>query len=80
MRNGSCKWGWQRNEKNDYIIEDAEQDLTFAGFVTMFDPPNEEVKAAIESVFKAHIKVFMITGDNEVTAKAISKNIGLMKS
>ncbi|MBK7307792.1 MAG: cation-transporting P-type ATPase [Chitinophagaceae bacterium] len=66
--------------KNDYIIEDAEQDLTFAGFVTMFDPPNEEVKAAIESVFKAHIKVFMITGDNEVTAKAISKNIGLMNT
>ena len=64
--------------KNDYTIEDAEQDLTFAGFVTMFDPPNEEVKAAIDSVFKAHIKVFMITGDNEVTAKAISKSIGLM--
>ena len=64
--------------KNDYTIEDAEEGLTFAGFVTMFDPPNEEVKAAIESVFKAQIKVFMITGDNEVTAKAISKSIGLM--
>ena len=64
--------------KDDYTIEDAEQDLTFAGFVTMFDPPHEEVKDAIESVFKAHMKVFMITGDNEVTAKAIAKNIGLM--
>ena len=66
--------------KNDYTIEDAEEGLTFAGFVTMFDPPNEEVKAAIESVFKAQIKVFMITGDNEVTAKAISKSIGLMNA
>lgn len=65
-------------EKADYTIDDAEQELTFAGFVTMFDPPHEEVKAAIESVFKAHIKVCMITGDNEVTAKAIAKNIGLM--
>jgi len=64
--------------KNDYTIDDAEKDLTFAGFVTMFDPPHKEVKDAIASVFKAHIKVFMITGDNEVTAKAISKNIGLM--
>jgi len=37
------------------------------------------VKAAIESVFKASMKsVFMITGDNEVTAKAISEHIGLM--
>jgi Ca2+-transporting ATPase len=64
--------------KDDYTIDDAEQELTFAGFVTMFDPPHEEVKEAIESVFKAHMKVFMITGDNEVTAKAIAKNIGLM--
>jgi Ca2+-transporting ATPase len=66
------------DSKDDYSIEDAEQDLTFAGFVTMVDPPHEEVREAIESVFKAHIKVFMITGDNEVTAKAIANNIGLM--
>jgi Ca2+-transporting ATPase len=46
--------------------------------ITMFDPPHKEVKEAITSVFKAYIKVFMITCDNEVTAKAISKNIGLM--
>jgi len=64
--------------KKDYIIDDVEKDLTFAGFVTMYDPPHEEVKEAIESVFKAHIKVFILTGDNDVTAKAISKNIGLM--
>jgi Ca2+-transporting ATPase len=64
--------------KGSYTIEDAESNLTFAGFVTMLDPPHEEVKSAIESVFKAHMKVFMITGDNEVTAKAIAKNIGLM--
>lgn len=66
------------DSKSDYTIDDAEQELVFAGLVTMFDPPHEEVKAAIESVFKAHMKVFMITGDNEVTAKAIAKNIGLM--
>jgi len=64
--------------KKDYSVDDAEKELIFAGFVTMMDPPHKEVKAAIASVFKAHIKVFIITGDNEVTAKAISKNIGLM--
>ena len=64
--------------KKDYSVDDAEKGLTFAGFVTMFDPPHKEVKAAIESVFKASMKVFMITGDNEVTAKAISEHIGLM--
>jgi Ca2+-transporting ATPase len=64
--------------KKEFSVEEAENNITFAGFVTMFDPPNKEVKAAIASVFKAHIKVFIITGDNEVTARAISKNIGLM--
>jgi Ca2+-transporting ATPase len=64
--------------KKDYTVDEAEKDLIFAGFVTMMDPPHKEVKAAIASVFKAHIKVFIITGDNEVTAKTISKNVGLM--
>ncbi len=64
--------------KKDYSVDDAEKDIVFAGFVTMMDPPHKEVKAAIASVFKAHIKVFIITGDNEVTAKTISKNVGLM--
>ena len=64
--------------KKEYSIDEVEKDLIFAGFVSMFDPPHQEVKEAIDLVFKAHIKVFMITGDNEVTAKAISKNIGLI--
>jgi Ca2+-transporting ATPase len=41
------------DEKPAYTIEDAEQDLTFAGFVTMLDPPHEEVKEAIESCFQS---------------------------
>jgi len=65
-------------DKESYTVDEAEKDLIFAGFVTMLDPPHEEVKEAIKSVFKAQMKVFMITGDNEVTAKAIAKNIGLM--
>lgn len=66
------------DSKSEYAVDEVEKDLTFAGFVTMFDPPHKEMNAAIESVFKAHIKIFIITGDNEVTANAISKNIGLM--
>lgn len=65
-------------DKENYTVDDAEKDLIFSGFVTMLDPPHEEVIEAIKSVFKAQMKVFMITGDNEVTAKAIAENIGLM--
>jgi Ca2+-transporting ATPase len=59
-------------------LENAESNLVYAGFVTMYDPPHEQVKDAIHSVFAAQIKVCMITGDNEVTAKAVAQQIGLM--
>lgn len=66
-------------EKSDtYTLEDAESNLIFGGFVSMYDPPHDEVKEAISSVFNAHMKIFMITGDNEITAKAVAKKIGLM--
>lgn len=64
--------------RKEYTQAEAETGLTFAGFVAMLDPPHEEVKAAINSVYRAHVKVFMITGDNEVTARAIAGSIGLV--
>ncbi len=66
--NGSAE-SWQ--------IQDSESDLIFAGFATMFDPPRDEVAQAVQDAFAAHIRLIMITGDNEVTARAVAKNIGL---
>jgi len=62
------------------IIEDKkgiEEDLVFLGLIAMMDPPREEVKLSIEMCKNAGIKVIMITGDNENTAKAIAKKINL---
>ncbi len=60
-----------------YTIEESENNLVFAGFVTMFDPPRDEVPQAVQDAFIAHIRIIIITGDNEITARAIAKNIGL---
>jgi Ca2+-transporting ATPase len=54
-----------------------EKDMIFLGLVAMIDPPREEAKEAVAMCRKAGIKVIMITGDNQETAKAIGRNIGL---
>ena len=64
-------------QKNNYTLEDAETNIVFAGFVTMIDPPHEQVAEAIATAFEAGMRVIMITGDNEITAKAIANQIGM---
>lgn len=66
-----------KTDEDKYTVEESETNLVFAGFVTMFDPPRDEVPQAVQDAFNAHIRIFIITGDNEITARAIAKNIGL---
>lgn len=55
----------------------VETDLTLLGIVAMMDPPRVEVPGAIALAETAGIRVFMITGDSPVTARAIASQIGL---
>lgn len=58
-------------------VESLEQDLTFVGFVGMYDPPRQEAKVAVQHCRAAGIRVVMITGDQPKTAAAIARELGL---
>ncbi len=62
---------FNKNEKPE------EKGLIFLGMAGMIDPPRKEVKEAIKQCHDAGIKVRIITGDSEVTAIAIAKQIGI---
>jgi len=61
-------------------LENAEYDMTFLGLVGMIDPPRPEAKAAIETCGQAGIKPVMITGDHPLTAQAVARELGLLKT
>ncbi|MHA1783148.1 MAG: cation-translocating P-type ATPase, partial [Promethearchaeota archaeon] len=57
----------------------CESDLTYIGFVTILDPPREGVKESVEECHSAGVDVVMITGDSPTTARAIAKQIAIIK-
>ena len=63
-------------EKNRTKLE---QNLTFIGFLALYDPPRPEIKDAVAKAHAAGIHVSMVTGDNERTALTIAKEVGLIE-
>jgi Ca2+-transporting ATPase len=54
-----------------------EEGFIFQGLQGMIDPPRAEIKDAVIKCRTAGIKIFIITGDHGLTAKAIAKQVGL---
>ena len=51
------------------------RDLTLVGLVALRDPPREDVQAAITTIRRAGVRVFMVTGDFKLTAVAIARQV-----
>ncbi len=54
-----------------------ETNLTFIGFVGLFDPPREEARPAVASLRNAGITTMMITGDHQDTAFVVARELGI---
>jgi len=62
----------------DLTPENVERELVLVGLFASIDPERPEVKGAIQTAYKAGIRVVAISGDYTKTLFAISKNIGLL--
>jgi len=67
-----------KEHSGSHDIKNVENELVFVGLVSIRDPPHPEVKESIRECTEAGIKVVMITGDNEITAKAIASELGIL--
>jgi len=68
------------SEDQKFDEEVLESNLVFVGFLGMIDPPREEAKLAVKKCEEAGIKTVMITGDHKLTAVAVAKELGMLKT
>jgi len=54
--------------------------LVFVGLISMIDPPREAVPTAVRKCQSAGIQVIMVTGDHQITARAIARQVGIIRS
>lgn len=79
---GELKISFDRNQLEQYTSEGKTPVListkdNFLGFVMVADEVKKESKDAVASLHKLGIKVVMLTGDEEKTAKYIASQVGI---
>jgi len=58
--------------------EHVESSLVFVGLAGMIDPPRPAAVKAVYTCKRAGIKTVMITGDHQVTARAVAMEMGIL--
>lgn len=54
-----------------------ESGMIFTGFVTFRDPPRPEAGTAVQALAADGVRVMILTGDNELVATSVCRDIGL---
>ncbi|MES2267508.1 MAG: magnesium-translocating P-type ATPase [Bacteroidota bacterium] len=61
--------------KDNFTMAD-ESDMTFLGFITLYDPPKANVGTIIAHLQELGVKLKIITGDNALVAKSLALQVG----
>ncbi|MGR5260978.1 cation-translocating P-type ATPase [Vibrio astriarenae] len=69
-----------KEEELELDFPELEKDVSILGIYGIMDPPRPEVRHAVDSCYNAGVRTVMITGDHAVTAAAIAREIGIIRS
>jgi len=69
--------GYSDFDGADFPKTQQEFRFHFAGLVAFYDPPKANIDKVIQQFYDAGIKVKVVTGDNNITAKAIAEKAGI---
>jgi Mg2+-importing ATPase len=64
------------DRRDKYNLNDI-KDLDFAGFVVLSDTPKSSAKIALDRLTALGVSIKVITGDNDVVAESICKEVGM---
>ncbi|HEY7228662.1 MAG TPA: magnesium-translocating P-type ATPase [Nitrososphaeraceae archaeon] len=62
------------------ISKNDEFNMTFAGYLVLFDPVKQDVKESINELKKLGVSLKLITGDNKHVAAYVGQSVGLSTS
>ncbi|HYK08732.1 MAG TPA: cation-transporting P-type ATPase, partial [Candidatus Eisenbacteria bacterium] len=71
-------FGYKQHQQKKVTRTDAETHLEFLGILGLYDPPRATAKQAMIDAKILGLRIIMVTGDNELTALAIAKEVGLV--
>ncbi len=66
-----------RNYDRDSFSKDDETDLTFLGYLALFDPPKAGIADTLKKLRELGVTTKMITGDSRAVAISIIQQVGL---
>jgi Ca2+-transporting ATPase len=68
---------WLSQLPDEITEATTEQEMVWLGLVDMLDAPRPEVRSAVARCRSAGIRPVMITGDHQLTARAIAQHLGM---